>query len=295
MKKDITELYCFIDDFTKSCKEVIQSKQIALNGKYNRPTRIPGLDESEIIAIILLFQQSPCKNFKYFYKSYLQLYKHEFPEMPSYERFIALMPRVIPYMIVLLYSLLTPPSLSNIYFIDSSSLAVCSNKRISRNKVFKGLAQIGKTTKGWFFGFKLHIIIDEKGNLVRVKLTAGNRDDRSVVKHMTNNMFGFLFGDKGYISKDLFIELYNRGLKLVTGIKSNMKNILMQLHDKIMLRKRSLVETVFDYLKNKFSIEHTRHRSPTNAFIHIISTLIHYQLKPTKPSITNDYCLTVNP
>jgi len=295
MKKDITELYCFIDDFTKSCKEMMQSKQIALNGKCNKPTRSPGLSESEIITIILLFQQSPCKNFKYFYNSYLALYKDEFPAMPSYERFIALMPRSMSFMILLLYSLLTPPCTSDIHFIDSTSLAVCSNKRISRNKVFKGLAQIGKTTKGWFFGFKLHVIIDEKGNLIRVKLTAGNKDDRSVVKQMTDNIFGFLFGDKGYISKDLFMELYNRGLKLVTGIKSNMKNMLMNLREKIMLRKRSLVETVFDYLKNKFAIEHTRHRSPTNAFIHIISTLIHYQLKPTKPSITYDYSITANP
>lgn len=191
--------------------------------------------------------------------------------------------------VLLLYSLLT--KCKGIGYIDATSLAVCHPKRISRNKVFKGLAELGKTTKGWFFGFKLHVIVDEKGNLTRVKLTKGNVDDRHVVPSMTEGLTGVLFGDKGYISKDLFLKLYKRGLKLVTGLKKNMKNKLMIGYEKIMLRKRPLIETVFDYLKNKLMLEHTRHRSPTNMIIHIISTLIVYQLKPTKPSISNTYAL----
>lgn len=126
---------------------------------------------------------------------------------------------------------------------------------------------------------------------MRVKMTKGNVDDRQVVPEMTEGLTGFLFGDKGYIGKDLFLKLYKRGLKLVTGLKKNMENKLMTWHEKIMLRKRSLIETVFDYLKNKFQIEHLRHRSPTNMLIHVVSTLIVYQLKPSKPSITNNYAL----
>ena len=169
---------------------------------------------------------------------------------------------------------------------------VCHAKRIRSNRVFKGLAKIGKSTKGWFFGFKLHIVIDTEGNLMKVKMTKGNVDDRSVVLQMTEDMTGFLFGDKGYISKELFLKLLARGLKLITGIKNNMKNMLMTWNEKILLRKRSLVETVFDYLKNKLMIEHTRHRSLWNFLIHIISTLIAYQIKPTKPHISTHYALT---
>ena len=213
--------------------------------------------------------------------------------MPTYERFVALMPRVLYLLVILLCCLFRRGSKAA--YIDSTSLNVCHPKRIKRNKVFKGLAEIGKSTKGWFFGFKLHIIIDDKGNLVSAKLTKGNVDDRAVVPHMTADMHGFLFADKGYISRNLLLHLLARGLKLVTGIKQNMKNILMNLNEKILLRKRSLVETVFDYLKNKMMLEHSRHRSFTNMLVHITSTLIVYQIKPTKPSLSSHFYLLSNP
>jgi hypothetical protein len=289
MKKDITDLFVFVDDFVEGLEKDLQTHQLPATEAKRCPTRVPSLSSSEIVCILLMFQNSPCRNFKYFYNSFLQLYKPEFPQMPCYHRFVALMPRVICHLIILLYSLLSPGN--GVAYVDATSLAVCHPKRISRNKVFKGLAKLGKTTKGWFFGFKLHVIIDTKGNLMRVRLTPGNTDDRSVIEQMTQNLTGILFGDKGYISKELFLTLYKRGLKLITGIKKTMKNMLLPLHEKIMLCKRSLVETVFDYLKNKLMLEHSRHRSPLNMIIHVISTLIVYQLKPSKPSISNDFFL----
>jgi hypothetical protein len=172
---------------------------------------------------------------------------------------------------------------SEISYIDSTALKVCHKKRISVNKVFKGIGAIGKSTMGWFFGFKLRIVIDNEGNLMSVKMTKGNSDDRSVVLQMTEGMTGLLFGDKGYVSKELFLRLLARGLKLITGIKKNMKNVLLMLNEKFLLRKRTLVEVVFDYLKNKFMLEHTRHRSFVNMLVHIDSTLVAYQMKPQKP------------
>jgi DDE family transposase len=289
MKKDTTKLFCDVDDFTQAVKKGMQSHQLSHGKAAPQPTRKPGLDESEIITIILLFQESPCRNFKYFYQSYLQLYKGEFPGMPSYQRFVALMPRVLHLLAILLYCLLAKNK--GISYIDATSLAVCHPKRVSRNKVFRGLAKLGKTTKGYFFGFKLHIIINEKGDLIRVQLTPGNVDDRFVVPQITESLTGLLFGDKGYISKELFLKLYRRGLKLVTGIKKNMKNKLMIWREKILLRKRGVIETVFDYLKNKLQLEHTRHRSPFNMLVHVLSTLIVYQLKPSKPSISQHHLL----
>ena len=211
--------------------------------------------------------------------------------MPSYERFVALMPRIL-YFLMLLFCC-TLRRRNKIAYIDSTSLNVCHAKRIYRNKVFKGLAERGKSTKGWFFGFKLHI--DDKGNLMNAKLTKGNVDDRSVVPQMTANMKGFSFANKGYISKDLFLRLMARGLKIITGIKRTMKNILISFEEKILLRKRSLVETVFDYLKNKLMLEHSRHRSFVNMLVHIVSTLTAYQLKPTKPSFSAQHLSLSNP
>lgn len=291
MKKDITGLFCWVDDFYISINN--ERNKIRYKNNSRKPTRITSLTDSEIVTIILMFQQSPCKNFKYFYNSYLQLYKPEFPKMPTYERFVALMPRVLYLLVILLCCILRRDS--KVAYIDSTSLNVCHPKRITRNKVFKGLATIGKTTKGWFFGFKLHIIIDDKGNLMSAKVTKGNVDDRSVVPQMTADMHGFLFADKGYISRELFLRLLARGLKLITGIKHNMKNILMTFEEKILLRKRSLVETVFDYLKNKLMLEHSRHRSFVNMLVHIVSTLIVYQIKPTKPSLSSHFYLPSNP
>jgi hypothetical protein len=289
MKKDTTKLFCDVDDFTQAVKKELRSHQLSHGKSDCEPTRKPGLDESEIMTIILLFQESPCRNFKFFYHSYLQLYKGEFPGMPSYQRFIALMPRVLHLLTILLCCLFTKSK--GISYIDATSLAVCHPKRGSRNKVFRGLAKVGKTTKGFFFGFKLHTIINEKGDLIRIQLTPGNVDDRKVVPELAQTLTGLLFGDKGYISKELFLKLYRTGLKLVTGIKKNMQNKLMIWKEKILLRKRGIIETVFDYLKNKLQLEHTRHRSPFNMLVHVISTLIVYQLKSSKPSILQTHLL----
>jgi len=176
---------------------------------------------------------------------------------------------------------------SGISFIDSTSIDVCHNKRISRNKVFDGLAKIGKTTTGWFYGFKLHLTINDEGEILSFCITPGNVDDRDekTITYLTKELFGKIFGDKGYISQSLFEKLWGNGIQLVTGIKKNMKNRLMDLCDKILLRKRSIIETVNDFLKNICHIEHTRHRSPANFIVNLISGLVAYSFLPKKPSL----------
>ncbi len=141
------------------------------------------------------------------------------------------------------------------------------------------------------FGFKLHMVINENGEIHSLTLTKGNVDDRIPVPNLTEKLTGLLFGDKGYIAKELFQKLFDRGLKLVTKVKKGMKNALISLNEKILLRKRSIIETVFGYLKNRLEIEHTRHRSPVNFLVHIFSTLISYSIKSKKPSISYTFFL----
>ena len=282
MKKDITELFVFLDDFCKQYECILQTNILP---SAKSLTRVPSLQNSELMSIVLLFHQSPAKNFKFFYTSYLQLYRSEFPGLPSYTRFIELQQRCLGHFYALLTILCALAKQTGIAYVDSTCIPVCHNKRTSRHKVFKGLAALGKSTMGWFFGFKLHLIINETGELLSVQLTPGNVDDRSPLRKMAFRLVGVLFGDKGYIDQNLFHDLYEKGLKLVTGIKANMKNKLLPLREKILLRKRSIIETVNSVIKKDFQISHTRHRSFVNGFIHIFSTLIAYVLKSKKPSI----------
>jgi hypothetical protein len=290
MKKEITELFCFVDDFCNATDDWLSNKLLS-EGGYKAPTRIPSITISEIMTITLLYHRSPCKNFKYFYQSYLQLYRDDFPKLSSYNRFIELKPRILSYLALLLQWYARQAQDTGISYIDATSIAVCHPKRISRNKVFKGIAKLGKTTKGWFFGLKLHLVTNEKGEIQGLQLTSGNVDDRSPVPQMTKRLTGLLFGDKGYIKQELFDDLYARGLKLVTGIKKGMKNKLINVFEKILLRKRSIIESIFSILKYYFELEHTRHRSVANAVVHILSTLVAYCLKPTKPTISQNFII----
>ena len=176
---------------------------------------------------------------------------------------------------------------TGISYIDSTPLRSCHIKREKQHKVFKGIAQKGQCSLGWFYGFKLHIIIKDRGEILDFIITPGNVDDRKPLNDMDlhKRIFGKLYGDKGYISKDLFEKLFVDGVHLITKIKKNMKNSLMLLQDKIALRKRALIETVNDELKNICQIEHTRHRSFENFTTNLLSGLIAYSFFDKKPSI----------
>jgi hypothetical protein len=180
---------------------------------------------------------------------------------------------------------------TGISFVDSTCVPVCHNKRIHNNKVFNGYAERGKSTMGWYYGFKLHLICNERGELLNFVLTRANVDDRNtdVFNRLTDNVFGKLYADKGYISQTLFDRLFSNGLNLVTGLRSNMKNKLMPLYDKLMLRKRSVIESVNDELKNVAQLVHSRHRSVFNFCMNVLSALIAYSFFEKKPSINIDF------
>jgi IS5 family transposase len=147
--------------------------------------------------------------------------------------------------------------ITGISFIDSTPINVCDNRRAHSHKVFKGLVKWGKNSVGWHFGFKLHLVINDCGELLAFKLTPANVPDRQPVPDMTKDLIDQLFGDRGYISQKLFEELYERGLQLVTKSKKKMKNRLVKLIDKILLRKRAVIESVNDFLKNICQIAQT--------------------------------------
>ena len=211
----------------------------------------------------------------------------EFPQAVSYQRFVELMPTTVGPLCAYLQTCLG--DCSGLSFVDSTALAVCHNRRIRQHRVFRDVAQRGKTSMGWFYGFKLHIVINHHGELLACQLTPGNVDDRRPVPKLAERLWGRLFGDKGYLSQPLTRELlHTRQLRLVTHLKRNMPNRLLLLHEKVILRRRALVETVFDQLKHLMQIEHTRHRSPTNFAVNLVAGLIAYCHQPNKPSICRE-------
>lgn len=275
----LVELFCSIDDFWKSFRAEWETNLI---GKAKRGPE-PELSVSEMMTIVILFHQSNYRTFKHFYSFVREHYKRDFPALVSYGRFVQIMKSL--FVPLFAYLLHRRGLITGIAFIDSTSIRVCHNKRIPRNKVFKPLAKRGKTTAGWFYGFKLHLIINDQGEILAFLLTPGNTADVQIAETLSEGLWGKLFGDKGYISLELAKRLLERGVQFFTGIRANMKQKLMHLQDKLLLRKRALIETVNDQLKNISQIEHTRHRSIGNFLVNLLSGLAAYTHQPKKPSL----------
>ena len=274
-------LFTCLDDFAKSYEDWEHHNLIPNPRQRNRKGK---LSLSEMLFIMVFFHLSGFRCFKLYYLyGVCRHYRNLFGDLPSYGRFVTLQPRLFMPLCLLLHHL--SGETSGIYIADSTTLPVCHNRRINRNKTFEGLAARGRSSMGWFYGFKLHVIINDRGEIMALKITPGNIDDRVVMEAMTKGLKGKLFADKGYISKKLFAALWSRGLHLITGIRKTMKNYLMPIIDKLLLRRRFIVETVFDALKSQFGLVHTRHRSPTNAMVHIMSCVAAYQISPNKPKM----------
>lgn len=283
----LLKLFCHVDDF---CQVFLPAVRIQLReGGICQRQRARGLSESEIMTLLILFHQSHYRDFKAFYTQYVLVHlRNEFPGLVSYTRFVEFIPTVLVPLCAYLRCCMG--TCTGISFLDSTDVTVCHNKRISQHKVFAHLAARGKTSTGWFFGFKLHLIFNDRGEILEVALTPGNVDDRKPVPQMVKRLFGKIFADRGYLSKKLFAELLETfGIQLITKLKKKMPNRLMPLTDKLLLRKRAIAETIIDQLKNISQIEHSRHRSPINFLVNLVCGLIAYCHQPKKPSLHLDY------
>jgi hypothetical protein len=285
---DLTELFVTVDDLCKDFRKYWESDPtpVLSSGNPNaRPRKRKGkMSESEIVTILIQFHRSSFRCFKHYYLRHVMvLWAKEFPTLVSYSRFVRISQRVGFQLLYCLQHF--KGQCTGLAFVDAMAISVCHNKRIPSHRVFDGFAKRGKTTMGFFYGFKLHLVINEKGELLAFCITPGNVDDRTHVDSMTKDMVGKLYGDKGYISKELFEALFVRGLELITKVKKNMKNRLISEFDKCMLRKRALIESVNDQLQNISMIEHTRHRSLNGFLINVLCALIAYCLQPKKPSL----------
>ena len=279
----ITEIFCMADDFCK-----IYDKFIKVNGlrpkrdrkkwEYHRALR---LSDSE--TIMILFHFSGFKCLKCFYTQYVCSHMgHLVPTHVSYNRFTELERKVAVPMVLLLKKCLMG-GCTGISFIDSTALRVC--------RTGYSRAWYREDNVSWDGSMASNCILcAEKGELLGFMLTTCNVDDGDPLKNSAflEHIFGKFVGDKGYISKGLFEKLFEDSIQLLTKLLNNMKGVLMIIADKILVRKRAIIETVNDELKNMAQIEHSRHRSVPNFTVNLFLALSAYCFFPKKPKIAVD-------
>lgn len=278
----LVAIFCEVDDFCKELDEHCKHKLLTGPSKGKRGPAA-NLAMSEIMTILIMFHQVRFRDFKTFYTGFLGVYWHHyFPKLPSYSRFISEMKKAIFPMT--LFTQLKTGKRTGIYYIDSSCLPVCHLKRSKRHKTFDTIAQYGRTSVGWFFGLKLHVVINERGELIAFKITKGHRSDCKEATPLLSKLKGLAFGDKGYIGKEIFEALFSKGLKLITRKRKNMKKVQLSDYEQQLLNQRGIIETVIGHLKHHYQIWHTRHRSVFNAMTHLVSALASYAIEPLKIS-----------
>ena len=290
----LTFIFSEIYDF---CKEI--ERYMVTESKIKDRGRKSMMHVSEVLTILTLFHTSGFKNFKVFYMQEVMVnLRSAFPRLPSYNRFIELKQKYVAYM-TLLFSAKTTVARANYFdqeqFADTFLIPVCDNKRIYSHKVFKGLAARGKGTMGWKYGWKLHVIISKTGEIISAFLTPANIADNNaeILFKLTRDIQGKIFADRGYlVNQEVFKTLLKNNVTLVTNVRTNMKKKPNHTeHEKKMLKKRGVVESVGNVLKNSLGLVHSRHRSLSGFIIHIFSCLMAYYFKPEKPSISPCFSL----
>lgn len=296
MSLSLLELFCDVDDFcqefeSKLAQRLLES-EVELEAKA-KPGPKSGLSRSELMTLLIHFHQASYRDLKAYYQKYVLVYlRAEFPGLVSYQRFVELIPQAL--LALCAYLKRCFGRCTGLSFVDSTSIKVCHSLRIHSHKVFAGVAKRGKNSMGWFFGFKLHLICNDRGELLNVFFTPANVDERKGLRHMLQHMsraiFGKLFADRGYISKSLMLQLLSDfGIQLFTGLKKNMHTTLPVLYeDAVLLRKRTIIETITDQLKNISQLEHSRHRSISNFMANALGALIAYCHQPKKPALRFD-------
>lgn len=283
----IIEIFCNLADFTKEFDAVLTKNSISDSSRPKKRNRKSKMSKSEIMTILVIFHLKSHRNLKHFYLYYITKHMGDFfPDLVSYNRFVELQRKVVQPLAVYLI-LFGLGKCSGISFIDSTTLKVCHYKREKQHKVFKGIAEKSYGTLGWFYGFKLHLVCNDKAQIIDFLITKANVDDRNPLKDKKfhDKIFGKVYGDKGYLGKDLFDKLFVDGIHLVTKVRKNMKKKALEFMDKVYLRKRAIIESVNDVLKNSCQIEHSRHRSFDNFLANLIAGLTAYSFLDKKPSI----------
>lgn len=272
-------LYFIFDTIDELLKEVTPLvKKKLLGDMTSHGGQSSNLSLEAIISFNIFRYVLSIGEVKPFHRHLLCHYQGELGIIPNYQNFNRLSNQSLGWVIFVLEYLthrqrqqegLGPK------FIDATPLKVCENQRIFDHRVCKGLAQRGKSSRGWFFGFKLHTVINTQGDLLSLCITPGNTDDRTVVMKLLKQLKGLAVADAGYLSKKLMQKLFEKGIFFLTDVKKNMKR-LMATWQHEMLKMRQRVECSFSVLKYRLKAEASVARSPVGYFSRCLYACLTY-------------------
>jgi hypothetical protein len=277
----LTTLYCIIDDFINALMSTADGQKMVESWKAKRgPQR--QLSLSEVLTLNILRFSFHILDLKAFVRLAECTYKTYFPRLPNYENFLKATNRSFPFTVLLLRYLLMlnrRMSKEGLYFFDSTALSVCANWNISTHRVTKEVASRGKTSKGWIYGFKLHGACDAWGNLVNLRFTTGSEHDSQQAESLTDGLSGLFVGDAGYLLKqEVFVHLFEKHKRILAASRKNMKRLMTEQQGNL-LRKRSILETVWDVLKERYGLVFHLARNITGLFRHYCYSLLSHMLR----------------
>lgn len=274
--KNIVEVYCFIDNFVK----MIESKKAkSLVGRKSMLTK------TDYITLAIFKQDHGIKTTKQLYEFVRDYMQKDFLPLPSYQQFNHGIKSTFRYFVIIAWILtkMTRKKGARYHIVDSSPLPVCNNQYRFIAKLFKGFARSGKNLNGWFWGFKLHLIINHNMEIEAIRISGGSTSDIDALNDdFIEGIKGWLIGDKGYIGQSKARQLAKKGLKLVTRSRKNMKKVpALPIHN-YLLSKRQAIESTFSYLKHRLSVLNSYARSVEGFFVNVFSAIITYTLNITK-------------
>ncbi|PJI36520.1 IS982 family transposase [Acinetobacter pseudolwoffii] len=278
-----TELFCVTDDFFLKF-EATYWQFLMQSHRFSR-IRAAHLSLSEITFIAIWYKCSHFTNFKAFFTWLKQDKSSLFNSLPCYQRMIHL---INTHQLALhaLHVALMKGQRSQYLWIDSTTLPVCKNQRIQRHKSLAEIASRGKSSMGWFYGCKLHIVMNQLGEVVCSALSNGHVADIRMVEHLVEGLEAKLYADRGYISQDLKNRLKEQGIDLITYHRKNMQAIQLSESDEYHLKQRNKIETLFSLLKGQYNLVTNKARSMAGFLSGIYASLCAYQLThQNKPKI----------
>ena len=278
----LTTLYYIIDDFINTLEKTSDGQKMLESWKPKRgPQRQLAL--SEVLTLNIMRFDFHIFDLKAFTRLAHNAYKPHFPRLPNYENILKATNRSFPFTVVLLEYLLLlnrQVNTEGLHFLDSTALSVCENWNIATHRVTKDFASRGKTSKGWFYGFKLHGVCDAFGNLENVRFATGSEHDSQQVESLTEGLSGLFVGDAGYLLRlEVFQRLFEKHKRILAASRKNMKR-LMTAEQCALFKKRNIIETVWDVLKERYGLEFHLARSITGLFRHYCYSLLSRMVQP---------------